>query len=57
MRSNISCFLIHSSVGADLAFKGLIAILRSELAFSINILLTSVSDILFTDEVHLCKNQ
>lgn len=56
-------FLIHSSVGADLAFKGRIALLHYELAFSkskgsTNIYLTSGSDIiLFTAEVNFVKKQ
>lgn len=52
---------IHSSLGADLTFKGTITLLHCELAFSkakesINTRLTSGSDIiLFTAEVNLCK--
>ncbi|EDL37625.1 mCG146327, isoform CRA_a, partial [Mus musculus] len=63
MRSNIAIFPVHSSIGSDVALKGLIAPLHSELAFSkakdlINICLTSESDtILFTAEVNLCKKK
>ena len=54
-------FLIHSSTGAVLAFRGLITILHSELAFSeakdlINSCLPPGSDtILLAAEVNLCK--
>lgn len=50
-------------MGADLAFKGLITLFHSELAFlkaqdSSNICLTSGSDaILFKAEVNLCKKK
>jgi hypothetical protein len=55
--------LIHSSISADLAFKGVIISLHCKLAFSkakdkIHILHISGSDIiLFPTEVNLCKNK
>ena len=56
-------FLIHSSMGADLAFKGIITLLYSEWAFSntkdsINICLTSGSDtILFIADSIFAKKK